>query len=240
MGGGDCSVTPIYELHNFFGGLPAEIADEFDAVSSYRNVSRDTVIVRMGDTRRTLHQLVEGQVKYCSYDSRGRETVTATMTAGDWIGLSEVLNGTPAMVDVVATSAARLRTIAKRDFDILLDRHPAISRELLRLFSLRFSVVYRAAQDRYELSLKERLLKMLYVLSFTQDGDETEQRTIRLTQAELAKMLAASRQSLNRLLRELEREGRVGLGYGAIRLLDRGGLERDFDYLFGLHEAAVP
>lgn len=235
-------MIPIYDLHNFFDALSAPIRAEFDSVSRYRQVKAGTVLVRTGDIRDTLSQIVEGAVRYCSCDSRGRETVTATMKQGDWIGLSEILTGIPAMVDVIATTPVRLRTIARRDFEVLLDRHPVVARRLLRLFGLRFALVYRLAQDRSELTLRERLLKMLYILSFDQaqpveaaDGGTL----IRLSQDELAKMLAASRQTLNRLLRTLEQEGLVSLGYRTIRLAPRPQLERSYGYLFGTTEPAA-
>lgn len=224
-------MIPIFDLHNFCEGLPAAVQQGFDRVSKYRTVDAGAAIVRTGDTRHFIHQLIAGQVIYCSYDSRGRETVTAAMKPGDWIGLSEVFTDAPAMADVVATCPVELRTIARRDFEGLLDAHPVIARHLLKLFSLRFSIVYRLAQDQRELTLKERLLKMLYLLSVRQ-GQAGPGAAIDLSQDDLAKMLAASRQTLNRLLKELEHEGLLTLGYRSIRLIARQRIERQYAYLF--------
>lgn len=220
-------------MHNFFDLLPAAVQEEFAAVSTFRKVGQGSMIVRAGERRDTLHQLVQGKVKYCSCDYHGRETVTAYMKDGDWIGLSEIFTGMPAMSDVVALSPLRLRTIGKRDFEALMDRHPVIARQLLRLFSLRFSAIYCLGQDRSALTLKERLLKTLYTLSF--DGNRTgdAEIVIRMSQEELGKVMAASRQSLNRLLRELEREGLISLGYGTIRLPGRDRISQRYGYLVG-------
>jgi CRP-like cAMP-binding protein len=231
-------MIPVFDLHNFCEGLPPEVQRAFDKVSKYRTVDAGTAIVRTGDTRDFVHQLTAGQVIYCSYDSRGRETVTAAMKPGDWIGLSEVFTGAPAMADVVATMRVELRSIARRDFESLLDAHPLIARHLLKLFSLRFSIVYRLAQDQRELTLKERLLKMLYLLAF-RPGQAEPDTPIDLSQDELAKMLAASRQTLNRLLKELEHEGLLQLGYRTIRVLARHRIERQYDYLFAANTAPV-
>lgn len=218
-------MIPVFYIHNFFDDLPPEVQNEFERVSKYRTVQSGTTIVRIGDRRAHIHQIVQGEVKYCSYDSHGRETVAARMRRGDWIGLSELFTGDSAMTNVVAMSDIHLRTIASRDFAELFDRHPVIARNLLRLFVLRFNLVYQLSQDRNQLTLKERLIKMLCALS-------REQSVIRISQDDLGKMLAASRQALNRLLKELEREGMVALGYRSIRMRDREMLDRKYVHLF--------
>lgn len=227
-------MQPVFNLHNFYDGLPAEVREEFDRVSRYRKLTAGIAVVRTGDRRDSLYQLVEGQVKYCSIDRAGRETVSATMKPGDWIGLSEVFAGIPALVDAVTITPARLRVIARQDFESLLDRHPIIARKLLRLFSLRFSIMYRTAQDRHQLTLTERLLKLLHLLSFEEDAARSAGGAviIHASQEDLAKMLAASRQTLNRLLRQFEREGLVQLGYRSICLPRPDRLAHDYADLF--------
>lgn len=234
-------MLPVFDLHSFDDGLPPEVRAQFDRVSRYRDVRAGAVIVRTGDRRESLHQIVEGQVKYCSCDRSGRETVSATMKPGDWIGLSEIFAGIPALVDAVAITPARLRTVARTDFEALIDRHPVIARKLLRLFSLRFSIMYRTAQDRHQLSLRERLLKLLHMLSFEAAANQPGgAAVIRASQEDLAKMLAASRQTLNRLLRQFEREGLVRLGYRSIRLADPQRLGRDYGFLLGIGDPPDP
>lgn len=218
-------MIPAFDIHNFFDDLPAEIQNEFERVSKYRTVASGTTLVRIGEKRAYVHQLIQGEVKYCSYDSQGRETVTARMRCGDWIGLSEICTGEPAMANVVAMSNIHLRTIAGSDFEKLLDRHPVIARKLLRLFVMRFNLVYRLSQDRNELTLKQRLIKMLFALS-------REHPVIRMSQEDLGKLLAASRQAMNGLLKELEREGVLALGYRSIRVLGHAPLDREYVHLF--------
>ncbi len=162
------------------------------------------------------------------------------MKSGDWIGLSELFTALPAMSDVVAVSPVRLRTIKQRDFETLMDRYPIIARQLLRLLSLRFSAMYYLDIDRSALTLKERLLKTLYMLSFSHgkrinDGQDI---VIEMSQEELSKLLVASRQNLNKALKELEREGLLKVSYDSISLHGLEGINRQYGYLVNVNQPA--
>ena len=202
----------IHKSNNFLLSLSDDIVQEFEYVSKSKWFNAGSYVAYIGDRRQYIYQAIRGNLKYCAYDSHGREMITAMITAGDWIGLTEVFSGKPAMANVVAMSDVQLRAIDHRDFDAILNRHPIILRHLLQIFVSRFDFVYRIAQDRNELTLKERLLKLLFSLS-------RETSDIRASQDDLAKMLPASRQALNRLLKELEQEGVLQRGYRSIRVL---------------------
>jgi CRP/FNR family transcriptional regulator, cAMP and macrophage regulator len=55
---------------------------------------------------------------------------------------------------------------------------------------------------------------------------EADGGRVELPQRTLAAMLGAQRPSLNQVLKDLERDGLIGIGYAAIEILDRAGLAR--------------
>lgn len=227
-------------MHNFFDALSPEIRAEIEAVSTFRTLHQGDMILRAGDLSGQVYQLCEGRAKVCSCDVQGRETVAAFMKDGDWFGVSEMFTALPSMSDVVALSPVRVRSIQQRDFDALLDRHPSISRQLLRVLSLRFALMYYLDIDRNALSLKERLLKTLYMLSFSHGRrvDAEHDIVIEMSQEELSKLLVASRQNLNRALKELEREGLLTISYGAINLHGLEQIQGQYGYLVNVAQPA--
>ena len=231
-------MIPFSNMHNFSAELPTEVLDAIDKSSNYRSISAGTTIVHGGDVCNELYQICSGEARYCSVDTQGRETVAAFVKEGDWIGLSELFTGLPAMSDVEATRNVRLRVIRKPDFELLIDQHPVIARQLLRLLSLRFSAMYYLNVDRTALSLKERAVKTLYTLSFShgKHGQNEDDILIELSQEELGKVLAVSRQNLNRVLKELEREGLLSLSYGAIRLKGLHGILSQYGHLVDVNQ----
>jgi CRP/FNR family transcriptional regulator, cAMP and macrophage regulator len=55
---------------------------------------------------------------------------------------------------------------------------------------------------------------------------EADGGRVELPQRTLAAMLGAQRPSLNQVLKDLERDGLIGIGYAAIEILDWAGLAR--------------
>jgi CRP-like cAMP-binding protein len=218
-------MVPINHTNNFFDELSPELQAAFDEISYERHAAAGEELLRSGCQCSQLYQLRAGKVEYRVPDGKGGDTVAATMTKGDWIGLPEAFTGLPATADVVAVTPVQLRIISHRDFEVLLDHHPALARRLLQLFSLSLSAVYHQARDRNALPLKERLLRTLYMLSFSHGKTLRQQQgiLIEMPQEELSQRLAAARQTLNRQLKALEREGLIRVNYGSITVL---GLHR--------------
>ena len=155
------------------------------------------------------------------------------MTCGDWIGLSEVFTELPALWNVVAHSPVRVRVINRRDFGRLVDTHPVLARQLLRLFALRFSLHRLFGLDHSALSLKERLIKMLYFLSFGYEKRATdiEPVVMKLSQEELGRVVGASRQKLNPALKALEKEQLLEVQFGGVTLRSRACILERYGHL---------
>jgi CRP/FNR family transcriptional regulator, cyclic AMP receptor protein len=222
---GDTAMVPISQTNHFFAELPRDLHSAFDDISSERHAAAGEALLRTGCQCSQLYQLRSGSVEYRMADGRGGDAVAATMSKGDWIGLAEVFNGMPATADVIAVTPAQLRVITHRDFDALIERHPELARRLLKLLSQSLAATYHQARDRNALPLRDRLLRTLYMLSFSHGKTLRQQQgiLIEMPQEELSHRLAAARQTLNRQLKALEREGLIRVNYGSITVL---GLQR--------------
>lgn len=232
-------MTAIRNLHNFLDGLPDDARAAIDAVSRYRELAADERLMRAGVLPQELYQIESGRVKYSTWDSKGRESVLIYMSAGDWVGLSEGFTHLPTHWTVIAMSPVRVRVIRWKDFEPLLDRYPALARQLLKLFALRFSLHRLFGLDHSELSLKERLIKMLYFLSLAHDkaASDREPIVMKLSQEELCKVVGASRQKLNPALKALEREQLLEVQFGGVRLLSREAIVQRYGYLLNIQQS---
>lgn len=229
-------MTPISNLHDFLDALPAAVRANLDAVSSTRSYPVDGRLLRVGVVPQEVFQIQEGRVKYSSWDHNGRETVLTYMSHGDWVGLSEVFTDLPAMWTVAAQSPLKVRVISRRDFSRLIDEHPALSRQLLRVFAFRFSLHRLFGLDHSALTLKERVIKMLYFLSFSHDKEAPGGQPIfmKLSQEELGKVVGASRPKLNQALKALEKDALLDVRFGGVTLRSRNGIEQAYGHLLNV------
>ena len=192
-------------------------------MSRYRSIAAGARTLRRGSLSRDVFQVQGGRMKFCSWNHEGREEVLTYMQRGDWIGLSELFTDLPASWDVVALSPVTVRVVSRRQFHDLLDAHPALSRALLRVFALRFSLHRLFGLDHSALTLKQRLIKMLYFLSFShkKEANDTQPITLKLSQEELGKVVGASRQKLNPASKALQHEGLLEVRIGGLTLHSR-------------------
>lgn len=231
-------MIPIHNAYDFYDVLPAEVRAAIEAASRFHEIPRGGRLMHKGDVTQQLHQVLHGEVKVSSTSREGRETVLALIRQGGWIALSEVFSGLPATADVTALVPIRVRSIDKPTVLDLMRRHPSIAEGMLRVLSLRFSLLYHFSVDRSVLTLKERVVKTLYMQACSH-GLAAKDVTLTQSQEELGKLLSAGRQALNRVLKELEREGLVEAGYGGIRLLGLERLRERYAYLVDVSEPMV-
>lgn len=224
---------PIANLHDFVDALSPAARADLDAIGVGRRVKEGARLLRVGVVPQEVFQITEGRVKYSAWDHTGRETVLTYMTRGDWVGLSEVFTELPALWNVVAESPVQVRVIRHEDFRKLVETHADIAQQILKLFALRFSLHRLFGLDHSSLTLKERVVKMLYFLSFGHDKhtDACRPVLLELTQEALGKVVGASRQKLNPVLKALQQEQLVEVRFGALVLRSRAAVLERYGHL---------
>src|SRR5439155_12839556 len=131
----------------------------------------------------------------------GREMVLATLQAGEFFGELALLDGQDQQTDAVAKEACRLWLLRREQFAEFLHRRPDAATQLLGLLAQRLRRSTQLAYDVAFLDVPARLARALLELA----GDtDTAPRT---TQAELAAMVGATRESINKWLGTFQRLG---------------------------------
>lgn len=203
--------------------------DDLKALASYgvlRRFAAGSVIFREADPGDALHVVVEGRVRITVLSGSGNEATVASVETGDCFGEFALLDGRPRSATARAIPATRTFVVTRPDFVDWLSGRPAAALALLETLSLRLRKTDEALADLTFLDLKHRLVKQILRLSTVSQDGNGDWMPIRVTQAEFASLLGASRESVNKQLNGFARKGWVSLARGTITVLDVAALRQ--------------
>lgn len=205
----------------FFAGISREDLAPLAAACRPRHYRRNQIIFHRDDPGDTLHIVQSGQVRIVLTSPEGDEILLALMQAGDFFGELSLLDGLPRSATAVANEATVTLALARSGFLRVLDHSPQLVHQIILALSARLRRTDLLLGDSAFLDVPTRLVKRLLDLAQTQGERETGKgpRTILVTQSELAAMVGATRESVNRELRTLEARGLIRVDRGRILLL---------------------
>lgn len=186
-----------------------------------RNYSSGAVLFHEGEPGDSLHVVVEGRIRVAVVSPTGEEATVAYIGPGDCVGEFSIFDGRPRSASAIAAERTKTFVVTRDAFVEWLGERPSASLALLETLSLRLRRADEALADLAFLDLPHRLAKQLLHLSAAH-GERADGGVARLrvTQGELASMLAVSRESVNKQLNYFQREGWIALGRGWVRILD--------------------
>jgi CRP/FNR family transcriptional regulator, cyclic AMP receptor protein len=173
--------------------------------------ARGQVIFLEGDQGSALCLIAEGRVRIQLTGSDGREVVINVYGPGELFGEMALLDGEPRSADAIAQDIVRLYWLERTDFARFLEGHPRAALTMLASLSRRLRHTTRVVQDATFRDVPSRLARVLL------DQAERLGQPVsggirlegRLTQSELAAMVGAARETVNRALRSFEDRGLI-------------------------------
>jgi CRP/FNR family cyclic AMP-dependent transcriptional regulator len=201
---------PFLSVGELLRGLPEPDVAKFRAGCSERRFPKDATVFLQGDPSDGACILKEGLVKVVSLSERGTDRILHILRPGDVFG-ELVLIDEPRPFTAIALTDAVVAVLPPAKLRDLLAASPGLSRNYLRLLSLRLHEVERSFPTLVHLWPHHRLAKEL--LHLAEDlGDETPKGTrmaLRLTHEDLSNLIGASRETVTLLLHKFEEMGLV-------------------------------
>ena len=173
-----------------------------------------------GDEDTGVLAVVEGDLKVYGPAPGGREALISLLPAGTTIGQSAAFGGGPRIVTAVAATPSLMFTLSDGALRRVAAVHPGVWQALSALVVGQLRALSQGLAELLALKPRDRLVARLVQLS-AQGGPD-----IAISQSDLAEMIGVTRKAVNGWLGELEAAGLVARGYGVIRVLERGRLER--------------
>ena len=195
-----------------FHSLVREDLEALADLAAERRAPRGTVVMRQGDDGASMMVLVSGRMRAGATSADGREATMGLIEAGGVLGEIALLDGGRRSLDITAMADSMLLVIERRDFLPFLRARPELMLRLLVLLCGRLRQASTALEELALSPLSVRLARLLLGLA-TSHGISTPEGTrirLRLSQRELGAQVAATRESVNKQLRQWQEAGLLG------------------------------
>ena len=218
----------VFASHELFSRFsPAEI-ERLVSFSHARSYTSGETIFEKGSPGQGLMAVLSGRVRISSPSPEGREIVLNIIQPGEIFGEIALLDGKERTADATAMEACELLILERRDFVPFLEKHPDVCLRLIAVLCERLRRTTEQVEDVLFLDLQGRLAKTLLHLVEVHGQPASSGGVAlgtKLSQRDLANMIGASRESVNRQLSLWEEDGLISRDRGAITILDPGGMQ---------------
>jgi CRP/FNR family transcriptional regulator, cyclic AMP receptor protein len=197
-----------------------------------REYTRNEIIFRQGDDSREIYVVLKGKVRIFKISPSGNETSISIFSTYDLIGEQAAIANRPRNASAKAIGSVSLLTMSQDRFLRHLEAIPTLALNLTRLLSQKLDWTASYAESIAQFDAAGRLLHIL--LYYTERyGQKLEGKgykvDLSLNQTDLASMVGARREWINRLLADWRKRGLLEYDHGVIHILDleRVTAERD-------------
>ncbi len=204
-----------------FDELDPEQIELIASASEDRQLSRGDVLFTEGDDATELFVVVGGRIAMANRSIDGRESVLALMERGDLFGDMPLFDGLTRSAEARALEPSEVIAIPYAPLQTLYEDQPTLLWKVVALLTHRIRSTDEALADSVFLDVTGRTAKRLLELSG--DADEF---SLPITQEELAGMVGASRERVNKAIASFIRLGWIDQSDRRYRITNREQLER--------------
>lgn len=200
----------------FLSGLSDEALSELASRAKKNIFTKHSFIFSEGDETNSLYILLSGKVRVFSCDAQGKEVTLLIQTSVSYFGELALLSNEPRSASIIALETTHCAVIVQSDFNNWILKHPDVA---LRLIQDLAGTVRRLTDKVKQLALSnvyERTIQVLYEMA-VKDGDSYFIDT-KPTQQELANMVGASREMVNKIMKELTKGGYIVIKDKTLRI----------------------
>ena len=205
-----------------FAALDDEASDALRSAMVQTEVPRGQVLFHEGDPGDRVYVIVEGKMKLGRASGDGRENLLAILGPGEMFGELSLFDPGPRNATATAVADTVLLALGSDDLTTWLSDRPDVARQLLRALARRLRRTNENLADLVFSDVPGRVAQALLDLSerFGRPTDDGLRVAHDLTQEELAQLVGASRETVNKALADFAQRGWLRLEARAVILLD--------------------
>jgi CRP/FNR family transcriptional regulator, cyclic AMP receptor protein len=214
--------TPLFEA------LSEEDASALRAGIINVHLDRGERLFAEGDAGDKLYIILEGKIKLTKAAPDGRENLLSVHGPGEMFGELSLFDPIPRTSSATAVTSARLAGLAHDDLRTWLSSRPEVAMHLLQALAQRLRRINEVKADLVFTDVPGRVAKALLDLAdrfgvLTPEGVQVNHD---LTQEELAQLVGASRETVNKALADFTARGWIQLAAKSVLVTDTDRLRK--------------
>ncbi len=211
----------VLDKTDLFGDLPPEMLGQLRDRTALARLRRGDVVFEKGEPATSLYVVFSGRVAIIARAADGRESVISVLGPGALFGEMSLFDDGVRSANARALTTLHLIQVQFDDVREVLARRPEVLWAVVRILARRLRATDEALADAMFLDVTGRTAKRLLELA---DGED--EFRMPLTQEELAGMVGASRERVNKAIAMFIRLGWLEIsGRSQYKIIDRAELE---------------
>jgi CRP/FNR family cyclic AMP-dependent transcriptional regulator len=211
-----------------FAALDEDAAAALRSCMNETKVARGRTLFNEGDPGDKLYVVTEGKIKLGRTAADGRENLLAVLGPGEMFGELSLFDPGPRTATATAVTDTTVLGLGHGDLQPWLTGRPEVASHLLGALAQRLRRTNEAMADLVFSDVPGRVAKALLDLArrFGVQAEDGLHVTHDLTQEELAQLVGASRETVNKALADFASRGFLRLEARAVVILDIERLSR--------------
>ena len=195
----------MFEQIELFQGLSERELKALEDNARVKKVAKHVVIINEGDETDALYVVLDGAVKVFLTDEQGREVIVSMNSAGSFFGELALLGHDRRSASVMSTEPSRFAVVPGAIFLEYMGRFPRLAMNMAENLARRLKVTTESVRSFALFGAYQRLTDLLIRLAKEREGKLVVSELP--TQQTLASMIGSSRETVNRILKDLATGG---------------------------------
>jgi CRP/FNR family transcriptional regulator len=211
-----------------FEGLDEAATRELEAGATDVQLGRGERLFEEGDEGDSLYVVLDGKIKLTRASVDGRENLISVIGPGEMFGELSLFDPRPRTMSASAVTDVRMAALAHEFLRTWLNGRPDVGMHLLAALARRLRRTNDVMSDLVFTDVPGRVAKALLDLAarFGTQQEDGLQVNHDLTQEELAQLVGASRETVNKALADFVARGWIQLHPKSVLLIDPERMRR--------------
>jgi len=210
--------SPSLKAVPFFTQLSEAEIELVRSLASEKHYPKNAVVLTEGEMGDSLYMIQSGKVKVFIGDQEGREMILKILGPGDFFGEMSMIDKQPRSASVTTLEASVFLVLSHSAFEKCVEKVPRVANMVMRVLATRVREADRKIGTLAMMDVYGRVASTLLELAVNDNGKMVVGE--KLSQQDLANMVGASREMVNRILKDLAERGFISVESKSITIIN--------------------